>query len=339
MSTLEQERWPDAALATALGDTVLPDPEELWLSRFRDATLLVLGVVAHAHGTTVKEIRRGTGQWPGAVQLSLRHLERAGLIEREHGPGSDRWFATHEGTRLGVTPYVTRLLGAIKPFYSGWWGDWSVGRFRNVGANHGPPVFSPAYALADVHDPVALAEVIRTGIHDDRAYAMTKLIALKDPASVEILCDLAKRRNEDEPLARQATVALGSFATTASIQTLIEIAAHRDSFMREAAARSLGRLHATEAIPTLIGLIGYASEPVRAAAVRALEAIGDPATAPAIAPALDDSDHIVRHCARHALIQLGGVEELEHNPRRTWPLRLLDTRRAHAEGKGERDRR
>jgi HEAT repeat protein len=205
-----------------------------------------------------------------------------------------------------------------------WW------RSNEIGTEHGPPIFRPSYALADVNDPVALAEVIRTGIHDDRAYAVTKLIALEDPASVEILCEVAKRRNEDEPLARQAAVALGSFATTASIDALIEIAAHRDSFMREAAARSLGRLHATEAIPALISLLGYASEPVRAAAVRAVGQIGDPATAPAIAPALDDSDHIVRHCARHALIQLGGVEALEHNPRRTPPLRALDARRARA---------
>jgi ferredoxin len=105
VSTPEEERLVDAAVATSLGDTVLPDPEEVWLSRFRDATLLVLAVVAHAHGASAKQVRRATGQFPGAVWLSLRHLERAGLVEQEH---------------------VTRLLGAIKPLYSGWWGDWSV---------------------------------------------------------------------------------------------------------------------------------------------------------------------------------------------------------------------
>lgn len=331
MTTTEEERWPDAAAATTLGDTIPPDPEQVWLSRLRNATLLVLGVVAHAHGVSAKEIRRATGQWPGAVRLSLRSLHGYGLIERERRPGLDHWYATAAGTRLGVVPYVTRLLGAIQPFYRGLpGGGWSVGRFSEIGTEHGPPIFRPSYALADVNDSAALAEVIRTGIHDDRAYAMTKLIALKDPASVEILCEVAQRRNEDEPLARQAAVALGSFPTTISIDTLIEIASYRDSFMREAAARSLGRLHATEAISTLTHLISYPSAPVRAAAVRALGAIGDPATANAIAPALDDSDHIVRHCARHALVQLGGVEELKHNPRRPWPLRLLDARRAHA---------
>jgi HEAT repeats len=331
MTTTEEDRWPDAAAATALGDAITPDPEEVWLSRLRDATLLVLGVVAHAHGASAKEISRATGQLPGAVRLSLRSLQRYGLIERERRPGPDHWYATAAGTRLGVAPYVTRLLGAVQPFYRRLPGTgWSLGRFNKIGTEHGPPIFRPSYALADVNDPVALAEVIRTGIHDDRAYAVTKLIALEDPASVEILCEVARRRNEDEPLARQAAVALGSFATTASIDALIEIASHRDSFMREAAARSLGRLRTTEAIPTLTHLVRYPSEPVRAAALRALGAIGDPATAAAIAPALDDSDHVVRHCARHALIQLGGVEELENNPRRTWPLRLLDTRRARA---------
>jgi HEAT repeats len=325
-----EERLVDSAIATSLGDTILPDPEEVSLSRFRDATLLVLGVVAHAHGASAKEVRRATGQWPGAVQLSLRHLERDGLVEREHRPGADHWFATHEGTRLGVTPYVTRLLGAIKPLWSGWWGDWSVGRFRNVGTNHGPPIFSPAYALSDVNEPEALAEVIRTGVHDDRAYAVTKLIALKDPASVEILCEVARRRDEEEPLARQAVIALGSFATPTSIDTLIDIAGHRDSLMREAAARSLGRLQTTRAIPTLIELIGYASEPARAAAVRALGRIGDTSTATAIAVALADSDVVVRHCARHTLVQLGAVEQLKNNPRRIWPLRMIDVSRARS---------
>jgi hypothetical protein len=60
MTTTEAERWPAAASATALGDTILPDPEEVWLSQLRDATLLVLGVVAHAHGAGAKEIRRAT---------------------------------------------------------------------------------------------------------------------------------------------------------------------------------------------------------------------------------------------------------------------------------------
>jgi hypothetical protein len=334
MTTTEAERWPDAAAATALGDTIMPDPEEVWLSRLRDATLLVLGVVAHAHGTSAKEIHRATGQWPGAVRLSLRSLQRYGLIERERRPGPDHWYATTAGTRLGVAPYVTRLLGAVQPFYRRLPGTgWSLMRFNKVGTEHGPPIFRPSYALANVNDSAALAEVIRTGIHDDRAYALTKLIALKDPTSIEILCEVAKRRNEDEPLARQATIALGSFPTPTSISALIEIASHRDSFMREAAARSLGRLHTTEAIPALISLLGYSSEPVRAAAVRALGQIGDPATAPAIAPVLNDSDHTVRHCTRHALIQLGGVKQLENNPRRTWPMRVLDTRRAHAHAK------
>ena len=328
VGTPEEERLVDAAVATSLGDTVLPDPEEVWLSRFRDATLLVLAVVAHAHGASAKEVRRATGQVPGAVWLSLRNLKRAGLVEREHRPGSDHWFATHEGTRLGVTPYVTRLLGAIKPLWSGWWGDWSVGRFRDVGTNHGPPIFSPAWAVADVNNPEALAEVIRTGIHDDRAYAVTKLIALKDPASVEILREVAQRRGEDEPLARQAAVALGSFATPNSIDALIDLAGHRDSFVREAAARSLGRLRAAKAIPTLEGLISYQSEPVRAAAVRALGWIGDPSAITAIATALTDSDHIVRHCTRHALIHLGAVEQLKSNPWRLWPLRIIDASRA-----------
>lgn len=331
MDTLDEQRLVDAAVATSLGDRVMPDPEEVWLRRFRDATLLVLAVVAHAHGASTREVRRGTGQWRGAVALSLHDLRRAELVEREYRPGPDHWFATLQGIRLGVVPYVTRLLSAIKPLRRGWWGAWSVGRFNAVGTEHGPPIFRPSVALADVNDPEALAEVIRTGIHEDRAYAVTKLIALQDPASVEILREVAGRHGEDEPLARQATIALGSFATPTSIDALIDIAAHRDSFVREAAARSLGRLHATEAIPTLEGLISYPSEPVRAAAVRALGQIGDPSTATAIASALTDTDGSVRRCARHALIQLGAVEELKRNPMRARPLRLLDTRRAQAD--------
>ncbi len=329
VGTPEEERLVDAAIATALGDTIPPDPEEVWLSRLRDATLLVLGVVAHAHGASAKEIRRATGQWPGAVRLSLRSLRRAGLVEREHRPGPDHWYATPEGTQLGVVPYVTRLLSAIVPLYRGRpWRGWSVGRFNAIGTEHGPPIFRPSVTLADVNEPEALAAVIRTGIHDDRAYAVTKLIALKDPASVEILREVAQRHGEGEPLARQAAIALGSFSTPSSIDTLIDLAGHRDSLVREAAARSLGRLHATKAIPTLIKLIGYGSEPVRAAAVRALGQIGDPSAVTAIAVALTDSDSSVRRCARHALVQLGAIEQLKNNPMRLWPLRVIDVSRA-----------
>jgi HEAT repeat protein len=329
VDTPEEERLVDAAVATSLGDTVLPDPTEVWLSRFRDATLLVLAVVAHAHGASAKEIRRASGQCRLAVRLSLHSLQRAGLIEREYRPGTDHWFATPEGTQLGVVPYVTRLLSAIVPLYRRQpWRGWSVGRFNAIGTEHGPPIFRPSVTLADVNEPEALAEVIRTGIHDDRAYAVTKLIALKDPASVEILREVAQRHGEDEPLARQAAIALGSFPTTSSIDALIDIAGHRDSFVREAAARSLGRLHATKAIPTLIELIGYDSEPVRAAAVHALGRIGDPSAVTAIAVALTDSDGSVRRCARHALVQLGAVEQLKNNPMRLRPLRVIDVGRA-----------
>jgi HEAT repeat protein len=81
---------------------------------------------------------------------------------------------------------VTRLLAATKPLWRGAPKDWSVTRFRDVGTSHGPPIFSPAYALAAVHDPAKLGEVVRTGTHDDRAYALTKLIALNDPASAPV---------------------------------------------------------------------------------------------------------------------------------------------------------
>jgi hypothetical protein len=285
VGTPEEQRLVDAAVASSLGDTVLPDPEEIWLARFRDATLLVLAVVAHAHGSSARDIRRATGQLPGAVRLSLRHLQHAGLIEREYRPGPDHWFATPEGTRLGVTPYVTRLLGAIKPPYSGWWGDWSAGRFSAVGTNHGPPIFSPAYALADVNDPEALAAPIRTGIHDDRAYAVTKLIALKDPISVEILREVAQRRDEDEPLARQAVIALAaSRPPPRSTRSSTSPLTATRSCARQPLAPSVASTPPRQ-IPTLIELIRYASEPVRAAAVRALGQIGDLSAATAIAAA------------------------------------------------------
>jgi hypothetical protein len=235
--TPAEARLVEAAVASSLGDRVLPDQQEVWLARFRDRTLLVLAVVAHAHGVSEKEIRRATGQWPGAVRLSLRNLRKADLVERERRPGSDHWFATAEGTQLGVVPYVTRLLGAIKPLYSGWWGDWSVGRFRDLGTTHGPPIFSPAYTL---DDPQTLAEAIRTGSHEERLYALTKLVALKDPAGVGTLVEVAGRRGKEELLARQAVVALGSFDTPASIEALMEIAARRGLDLARGGGELLG---------------------------------------------------------------------------------------------------
>jgi hypothetical protein len=229
-----------------------------------------------------------------------------------------------------VTPYVTRLLGAARPLSRGDWHVWTVGRFSKVGTRRGPPIFSPAYSLAHVNDPGALAEVIRSGTHDDRAYAVTKLIALHDPASVAILLDVAHHKGPDELLARQATVALGSFETPEAITALNEIAGTRDSVMREAAARALGRLRAHQAIPTLTTLLSYPSEPVRAAAVRALYRIGGPAAAQGLGPALTDSDHTVRRYARHALIGLGSGHQLKTNADRWRPLRTLDVIRARA---------
>jgi HEAT repeat protein len=251
------------------------------------------------------------------------------LVEREHRHGPDYWFATARGVQLGVTPYVTRLLGAARPKWTGWAGDWLiVGPLRKVGTTHGPPIFSPAWTLAEEHDPNKLGAVLRSGTEDDRAYALTKLIALNDPASIPILREVADRHGDEEPLARQAVIGLGHFDTPASREALIEIAANRDSIMREAAAHSLGQLAAREAVPTLLELIDFPSEPVRVAALRALGRIGDPSAAPSIADALNDPDGTVRYSARHTLIQLGATGPLERAPGRPLPLRKLDVRRA-----------
>lgn len=325
----EEQRFKEASIATALGDAVLPDPQEEWLGRFHDATLLDMAVVAHAHGASASQVHHMTGQLRPAVHWSLQRLEHAGLVRREQRPGSDHWFATPAGARLGVVPYVARLLAAARPFYRGdAYGGWSVGRFRKIGTEKGPPAFRPSLVIAGVNDADGLAKVIRTGIPEDRAFALTKLIALNDPASVPVLGEVAERRGDEEPLARQAAVALGHFDTEASRATLIGLAGHRDSFIREAAARSLGWLHAAEAVPVLEGLMTYPSEPVRVAALGALRRIGDRQAVPAIVAALNDDHGDVRRAARHALIHLGAAESLMRNPGRAWPLRVLDAREA-----------
>jgi HEAT repeat protein len=150
---------------------------------------------------------------------------------------------------------------------------------------------------------------------------VTKLISLNDPTSVGILAEVAQRRGDDEPLARQAAIGLGSFATPQSIDALIDLADHRDSYIREAAVRSLGRVRATKAVPVLEDLLTYPSEPVRSAAVTALGRIGGPAATSAAASALADPRWDVRHCARHALIRLGAAQELANNSARALPLR------------------
>jgi hypothetical protein len=300
-----ERRLLDAARATSLGDEVPTDPEELSLSRFGNGTLLVMAVVAHAHGTTRRHIRQASGQLPLATWLSLRHLRDAALIEPERRRGAELWFATTAGSRLGVTPYVTRLLSSAHPLFPGFaHRGWSLGPFDRVGSEHGPPIFRPSVALADVNTVSELAAVLRTGIHDDRAYALTKLVALQDPDSVPLLAEVAQRRGEDEPLARQATVALGSFRTREAVDAVIGLAEHRDSFIREAAARSLGRLGDPAALPALSQLLSYPSSPVREAAVRALRRIGGPGAMGALAAALHDDDRRVRHAARRALSSL-----------------------------------
>jgi hypothetical protein len=325
----ERAHWRGAAEATALGDRVLPDPVEAWPSRLRDSTLLVLAVVAHEHEVSVKEIRRAVGH-RRITRLSLRTLERLELVGCERRPGHNLWYPTPEGAQLGVTPYVARLLSAIRPRYRGYPREgMSVGRFRNVGTMHGPPIFSPAWTLEKVTDPQILAKSIRSGTKDAREYALSRLVALNDPASVKVLCEIVQTtRGNDEEFIRKGVIALGSFDSPAAVDTLIDIASHRDSLMREPAVRALGRLRAPAAIPVLIDLINYPSEPVRAAALTALGRIGDQASADAVAIALEDSHFEVRHSAREALVKLGAIEQLRHNRRRFLPLRALDTSHA-----------
>lgn len=331
---VEHSRWQEAAEATARGDEIEPAPDEAWQRRLRDSTLLVLAVVAHEHEASVRQIHRAVGRdnFPGALRLSLRKLKRLELIDCEHRPGHNFWYATPAGATLGVTPYVARLLGAVRPRYRTRPREgMSAARFWKVGSTHGPPIFSPAWTLADVTDPQVLADAIRNGTSDDREYALTKLVALRDPAGVDALREIVNEaRGKDEDFARKAVVALASFDSPASVDMLIDIASHRDSLMREAAARGLGRLRAPAAIPTLVDLIDYPSEPVRAAAVTALGRIGERSSAAATAVALGDPHSEVRDCARQALIKLGASEPLKHNPRRLLPLRALDARRARA---------
>jgi hypothetical protein len=53
--------WTDPA-AYGVVDPDAADSVAQWLSHFRDATLLVLAVVAHGHGVSTREVRRATGQ-------------------------------------------------------------------------------------------------------------------------------------------------------------------------------------------------------------------------------------------------------------------------------------
>ncbi len=107
--------------------------------------------------------------------------------------------------------------------------------------------------LAHVTDPQVLSEAIRTGTADDRAYAVTKLVALRDPASVPLprggRLERAARRN---CLPDEQSSHWSSFSTSQSSDALIDIATHRDSILREAAARALGRLQAAQAVPTRV---------------------------------------------------------------------------------------
>jgi hypothetical protein len=324
MDASDHKHWTEAEAATALGDEMPLTAEAQWLSRFRDGTLLALAVVTHAHGATTRQLDHATGHWYPSVRISLRSLERAGLVEHEPSPTATThlarhrlWLATLEGTRLGITPYVCRVLDAAKPRFTGHPASgWSAGRFRLLGTEKGPPIFRPSWELAEVTDPQKLADVVRTGTHDDREFALAKLIALNEPSSVAALAEIAQICGSDEELARKATIALGSFATPDSVAALIDLAGHRDSWIREAAARSLGRVHAAQAIPTLEELLAYPNPQVRAAAVTALGRIGDQTARNAILPALADPQFVVRHCARHALITLGAADELRNNKAR-----------------------
>jgi HEAT repeat protein len=79
--------------------------------------------------------------------------------------------------------------------------------------------------------------------------------------------------------------------------------------VRVDAALILAKLRQQRSLPALIAGTKDGHPAVRAASVRALGLTGGPGAREAVVPALHDPTHTVRHMAREALRNLGGIDE------------------------------
>jgi len=127
--------------------------------------------------------------------------------------------------------------------------------------------------------------------------------AAKQAVASDPLSDnLAKIKNKDASVRRQAAEALGGIRNSSAIEPLKELLKDENTFVRIAALDSLGLLRANSAVREIAGVLaGDAQDSARQSAAVALGYIGDRSSVSDLIKALKDKHDGTRFAAANAL--------------------------------------
>ena len=114
--------------------------------------------------------------------------------------------------------------------------------------------------------------------------------------------NIAKLKNADPSIRRQAAEALGMLRNSSAVEPLRSALKDNNAFVRSAAVESLGLMRAGAASKDIADILHKdQQESVRQSAAVALNYIGDPATIPDLIAALKDTSDGTRFAAANAL--------------------------------------
>ena len=173
--------------------------------------------------------------------------------------------------------------------------------------------FPPEWSALKVHeqrgnvDMVLLAlDSFDSGFMEE--HCLNALKRMGDPAAIEPMLALAKRRDTD------AIAVLGAIGEHDEeiVETVMDYVDTGNVDMQAAALRTLGEIGATEAVEPIAQQLISDNETVRSRAARALGLIGDTRAIEPLAERLDDDESdTVRASAAWALRQIGTEEAFE----------------------------
>ena len=170
------------------------------------------------------------------------------------------------------------------------------------------PRANVAEALGALRDPRAVEALVGTFQQDPdiavRLRAVRALAVVGDRRAIDPL--LTALRQETKEIRQAAADALGSFASSALVETVTELLNTDDALTRGYAVQALGAMRARSRVNTLLDLLTHDPNPfVRGRAAYSLGRLRIRRAAGALIAALNDPDYDVRTWAAWALGPLG----------------------------------